>query len=132
MSVLRSFLFNEVLAGRVQAANWRCLMDGDVPACSTDTHAIPTGPLWGRGRSATSAAAAELEDRALAGYTEICHGLEFSGLRQDRRALVLLPRDLRWCAQGDELRLRFCLGPGGYATSVLREIFLLRGADDGV
>jgi tRNA pseudouridine13 synthase len=132
LSVLRSVLFNEVLGTRVQAANWQRLIDGDVPACLPETGPLPTGPLWGRGRSAARGAAAEFERQALAAYGEVCRGLERCGLHQDRRGLVLLPRNLRWNVSGDGLNLSFTLGPGGYATSLLREIFVLRGAADGV
>jgi len=133
LTVLRSFLFNEVLASRVRAGNWDQLVDGDVASSSDDPRfACATGPLWGRGRSAACADAAHFEQLALAGHQEICHGLEFSGMRQQRRSLVLTPQNFRWCAEGSAVRISFSLAPGGYATSLLREAFVLNGIADGI
>ena len=132
LSVLRSHLFNQVVGRRVQAANWHRLIDGDVPACAGARYRVPTGPLWGRGRSPAAGLAREVERDALAEHHELCHGLEFTGLQQDRRALVLLPQNLRWRAADSDLELSFALPRGGYATSVLREIFVLKGSAGGV
>jgi tRNA pseudouridine13 synthase len=125
LSVLRAYLFNEVLGLRVRQGNWNQLLEGDVGA-------IPSGPMWGRGRSTTQGLAAKIEHGALAGHAEICCALEFSGLRQDRRCLVLQPQDLCWHAQASDVELSFSLGPGSYATSLLREAFVLRGAAGGI
>jgi tRNA pseudouridine13 synthase len=65
----------------------------------------------------------QLEQSVLAGHEDWCAGLEAAGLRQERRALRLLVRNLRWQWTGRaELLLEFCLPPGAYATSVLREL----------
>ncbi|MCZ6657232.1 MAG: tRNA pseudouridine(13) synthase TruD [Gammaproteobacteria bacterium] len=120
LSVLRSYLFNEVLAERVVAGSWCRTLPGDV---LLDGKA--TGPLWGRGRSATGAAAATLENRALAGHRAICEGLEFAGARQSRRALVAAPRDLTVTPEGDGVVIGFTLATGAYATSFLAESFAL-------
>ncbi|MGN6112083.1 MAG: tRNA pseudouridine(13) synthase TruD, partial [Luteimonas sp.] len=50
-------------------------------------------------------------------------GLEAAGLKQERRATRLRPRDLAWEWQDPEmLELRFELPPGAYATAVLAEV----------
>ena len=49
LSVLRSFLFNEVLAARIAAGNWDRAIEGD-QLCAGK----PAGPLWGRGRDCQS------------------------------------------------------------------------------
>lgn len=120
-SVLRSFLFNEVLAARVTATIWRKSIPGDAMV-----QGVPTGPLWGRGRSAAMADARAIETQALAPYEAICLGLEYAGLTQNRRALVTKPRDMCWeCAANGDLRVAFSLPSGNYATSVLAEVFEL-------
>jgi tRNA pseudouridine13 synthase len=121
LSVLRSFLFNEVLAHRVAAGNWDRVMEGD----SLDGRGFPTGPLWGRGRSETDALAATLEQAALAPHGRIQEGLEFAGVVQARRAFVLRPGMLACEPLEDGLELRFTLGPGEYATSLLADRFAL-------
>jgi tRNA pseudouridine13 synthase len=120
LSVLRSYLFNEVLARRVREDSWRELLPGDVAVGS-----MPTAPLWGRGRSATAALAGELELAALEPHAALCDGLEHAGVQQQRRPLALVPRDLIWESEGCDVFLRFELPPGGYATSLLAEVFTL-------
>jgi tRNA pseudouridine13 synthase len=121
LSVLRSFLFNEVLAHRVGAGNWHRVMEGDC----LDSRGYPTGPLWGRGRSETDALAAVLEAAALTPHQAILEGLEHAGLKQARRSLVLRPEAFSCVALDDGIELSFSLGPGEYATSLLMDRFEL-------
>jgi len=125
LSVLRSYLFNEVLAARVSAGNWNEIIDGDLVRSDLAGGDRPTGPLWGRGRSPAATLAAEIETAALATHGEIMEGLEYAGLRQDRRSLVLDADSLSWAFDGRDLKVSFSLPAGGYATSFLGEIFKL-------
>jgi tRNA pseudouridine13 synthase len=129
LSVLRSFLFNEVLAERVRNHTWNRLVPGDVAvplASSSEMECpAPTGPLWGRGRSPASVDALAMEQAALAPHRELCDGLEHAGLSQQRRSLVLKAADLSWQVLGCDLQLCFTLPPGGYATTLLGEVFEL-------
>jgi len=130
LSVLRSFLFNEVLAARVAAGTWQQLVAGDVPVCGRDA-AHPTGPLWGRGRSPATAEAGRLEAAALAPHGGIREGLGHAGLAQERRSLVLQAPDLEWARAGEVLMVSFTLPPGTFATAFLGEVFELVSAQDG-
>ena len=119
LSAVRSFVFNEVLAQRIQQGLWGHTLPGDV----LDEAGRPTGPLWGRGRVATSDQAQALENAVAARYAALCDGMEHAGLDQDRRALVVSPADLSWAwPQPDQLVLSFVLPAGAYATVVLDEI----------
>ncbi len=121
LSVLRSFLFNEVLAARVTAGNWDRQVTGEATQ-----HGQPTGPLWGRGRSPVQAQAREIEATALAPHGQVCLGLEYAGLSQQRRSLVSKPQEMSWeKLADDELLVRFALPAGSYATSLLGEVFSL-------
>jgi len=120
LSVLRGYLFNEVLARRVSDGSWCNTLPGDVVE-----ERGPTGPLWGRGRSPSADEAGAVEAAALAPHAELCDGLEYAGVRQQRRALTLRPEGLEWEADAGDVRLRFRLPPGCYATSLLMEIFAL-------
>jgi tRNA pseudouridine13 synthase len=70
----------------------------------------------------------QLETAILAGYPEWLEGLETLGLKQARRALRVPVEGLEWNWTGsDELELKFSLPAGSYATSVLRELVVIKG-----
>ena len=119
LSAVRSFVFNEVLALRIQQGLWGQTLPGDV----MDPAGRPTGPLWGRGRVATTDQAQALENAVAQRHATLCDGMEHAGLDQDRRALVASPADMAWdWPQADQLVLTFSLQAGSYATAVLNEI----------
>jgi len=119
LSAVRSFVFNEVLALRIQQGLWGQTLPGDV----MDEAGRPTGPLWGRGRVSTTNEAQALENGVAERNATLCDGMEHAGLDQARRALVSSPADMSWAwPQADELVLTFTLLAGNYATSVLSEL----------
>ena len=119
LSAVRSFVFNEVLALRVQQGLWGKTLPGDV----VDEAGRPTGPLWGRGRVTTTDQAQALENGVAERHATLCDGMEHAGLDQDRRALVARPMDMSWeWLQANQLVLTFSLPAGSYATAVLNEI----------
>lgn len=119
LSAVRSFVFNEVLALRIQRGLWGRTLPGDV----MDEAGRPTGPLWGRGRVITTDQAQALENGVAGRHATLCDGMEHAGLDQERRALVASPAGLSWeWPQANELVLTFSLPAGSYATSVLTEI----------
>jgi tRNA pseudouridine13 synthase len=114
LSAARSWLFNLVVAERIRRDNWSTAMEFETQPCA---------PLWGRGRSAAGGDLAELEQQILADWQSWCYALEHAGLKQERRATVLVPDALQWKRlEPDQLELSFGLTTGGYATVVLREI----------
>lgn len=121
MSAARSLLFNRVLSQRVETGTWRLLLDGDV----ADENQLPTGPLWGRGRSRAQSEALAIENTSLQPYAAWCESLEHVGLNQERRPLVLGLGELTFAVDGSDVELSFTLAPGEFATSVLREICVL-------
>jgi len=142
LSAARSLLFNEVLAERVRAGNWNEILAGE--ACMLagrnsffvagqpgavlqrrlaehDIH--PSGPLWGAGELPSRAAVQELEQRVADRHPDLVQGLKAAGLRQERRALRVIPEALSAEPLADNAwRLRFCLPAGSYATAVVREL----------
>jgi len=114
LSAARSWLFNLVLAERIRRDNWSAPMEFETQPCA---------PLWGRGRTAAGGDLAQLEQGILADWQDWCYALEHAGLKQERRATVLVPEGLAWkLLAEDQLELCFGLTGGGYATVVLREI----------
>lgn len=142
LSAARSALFNQLLARRVELGNWHQALPGErLQLAGSHSHFLaeavddailarlasgdlsPTGPLCGAGAALTSGAAAELEARTLAPWVDWIDGLARAGLRAERRALILRPRELTWVLEDEDcLLLRFRLPAGGFATSVLREL----------
>lgn len=143
LSAARAALFNAVLAHRVHDGTWNRLLPGevvnldgtgsifaatqpdtalDVRCASLDIH--PTGPLCGLGESRVGSDVLDLENRVLASWAAWRSGLERINVVQQRRALRLAVRSLAWEYANRELRLRFRLARGAFATAVLREIVL--------
>jgi len=119
LSVLRSLLFNAVLDKRVAADNYAILLDGDLAE-----KGMPTGPLWGRGRSQVSGVAADIETSALVSFAQTCEALEYAGVTMDRRVLAVQPQEVNVCqAAEDEWLVKFTLPPGVYATTLLANHF---------
>lgn len=116
VSVARAWLFNRMLAMRVEQGNWMQAIDGDPLASSS-------AALWGRGRLASSGAVRELEENVVAQYPDWTYFLEHCGLQQERRACILHAADVQatW-ETTTALLLEFRLPAGAYATAFLREL----------
>lgn len=145
LSAARSHLFNAVLSERVANGSWLTPMAGDV--CSLDGSGSVfaydaadasiasrlqqgdlhlSGPLWGRAEEGANGSASAdtsvLENAIIRQFPALQQGLEMAGLTLERRALRLMPRELAGTWQGGDLRLRFALTKGAFATTVLREL----------
>jgi tRNA pseudouridine13 synthase len=141
LSALRSFLFNQVLAARVNNGSWNKLQPGEL-AMLDGTHSIflceqvddvlrqrcaefdlhPTGPMPGREGMTAQLAALELEQSILAPYQDSIDSLAKFGVDSERRSLRLHVNELSWDIQPGTLQLEFSLPAGAYATVVVREI----------
>ena len=142
ISAVRSQLFNEIIHARLQKTEFGKLILGDtlieprtqrcerwMPEDEAQQpriekgELVPSAPLWGKGDLYSSDETLELEQRVAAQYPEICNALAGLGLRQERRAAVLVPENLALKEGADgELRIAFSLPAGSFATSVLREL----------
>jgi len=144
LSAARSYLFNQVLAERVAAANWNTVMAGDCLAftqsrsqfpaaelaaddprvAQLDLH--PTASLWGAGELDSSGEQADMEARVAAQHRLLAEWLAAAGLDQARRILRLPITGLTWhYPSSDCLELEFTLPTGCFATAVLRELVVL-------
>jgi tRNA pseudouridine13 synthase len=141
-SALRAYVFNQLLAQRVNNSDWNVVKRSDVcvlrgtrsfftcdevsedirgrVACG-DIH--PGLPLWGRGPASLRGKPVDGQADPLTGCNDICDFLESSGLELAWRATRLLPDDFCWqfCDDGT-LQLDFALGAGSYATALLAEL----------
>lgn len=119
LSAARSYLFNLLLAARVRRGDWQQCVAGE-------PEALPTGPLWGRGRLLSAGDLQAWEQEQLSDWGDWCNALEHVGLQQERRPLVLVadkPR-VTWLAD-DDVEIAFTLPTGAFATAVLQAIFVL-------
>ncbi len=148
LSAARSLMFNAVLCERVLDGSWDQLRPGDIAnldgrgsvfavdaldetlreRCSRlDVH--PTGPMWGGGDPATKGSTRELEMRVASLLPAAETRVRSAGLEQERRSLRLAVRDLDGESASGAVRVRFKLTRGGFATTVLREIFSFEPVD---
>lgn len=146
LSAVRSDLFNQVLAERVNRQCWDRALPGDLlqpegsrglfPA-DEDPQAAerviagevhPTAPLPGVPGMASSGPCRELEQIVLAPHQTVIDGLRRVGVDEARRATRLPVRDLQWTWQQHEregevcLELAFTLPSGAFATTVMAEL----------
>lgn len=143
LSAARAYVFNAVLAQRVATSAWDRLIAGDVAnldgsqsifvpdaiddvlierCARLDIH--PTGPLWGKGDLQSTEAARSIEGDIAARHATLCDGLARAGLEQERRPLRLRVQTLSHEWTGADLVLRFRLGRGAFATTVLHELLV--------
>jgi tRNA pseudouridine13 synthase len=141
LSAARAAIFNAALSRRVGAGTWDRLIDGDIAnldgsnsifvpqaidevladRCShLDIH--PTGPLWGRGELQTTGDARAVELEVASEQVNLCEGLARASLDQERRPLRIRVQTLEHTLVDDVLTLRFRLGRGAFATTVLHEV----------
>ncbi len=141
LSAVRAYLFNQVLAKRIEQGQWQQLMSGDLvevvaegrlfplveagadlQARCADLELVPTGPLPGSGEPRPDLDAAALEAQVMKGEAFWVQGLIKNRLRPQRRALRAVAQGLSWSWQGNDLMLEFRLLPGAYATALLAEL----------
>ncbi|MGI9285748.1 MAG: tRNA pseudouridine(13) synthase TruD [Pseudomonadales bacterium] len=140
ISAARAYIFNALVAIRVDDDSWSRPHDGDVYQLngsgslfrdsvsddiaarleSGDLHI--TGPLWGAGDLLSSGAIAAREQHIAEINADLSAGLAALGMGQQRRALRACAKNFHWESQGDDLLLKFELVKGSYATSLLREL----------
>ena len=140
ISAARSYLFNSVVAGRMDSGNWDSVLEGEVFGFAENRSLVLpdnlrgdevarfaagelelTAPLWGDGELQSVAAVREIETEILAGNADITHGLAEFNLRQERRVMRVRPQDATFHEEGGDFVISFSLPKGTYATSVLRE-----------
>ncbi|MCW9047962.1 MAG: tRNA pseudouridine(13) synthase TruD [Gammaproteobacteria bacterium] len=144
LSAARSWIFNQILSKRIQLNNWLTPMLGEVfmlngkSACFTNEGESQqsadtlnqrlsnmeinlTSCLWGEGESMATGDVLKLETSIASEFKVLTDGLESARMKQERRALRLVPENLSWRVMDDVLELEFDLPTGTYATMLIRE-----------
>ncbi|AWB67591.1 tRNA pseudouridine(13) synthase TruD [Saccharobesus litoralis] len=142
LSAARSFLFNHIIAQRINQDMFKPLcgdvfmLNGSHSVFCADNidddlitrhqaHDIQiTGPMWGEGELKTQGIPLELEKQLLKDevMSDLIKGLENARLKQERRSLNLFIPNLSFSRYDHGFTLKFELPTGCFATSVLREI----------
>lgn len=149
ISAMRAWLFNEFVSARLTNGQFSEPMKGDVfnlqgsnsffvseEIDDTLLHRMADGdiaitaPMWGEGNLASENLAMQFERQMAANHSAPCQLLEQLGLRQERRSILLRPRNMTWEITADNLALSFELPPGCFATSVIREIIHPRSVEN--
>jgi tRNA pseudouridine13 synthase len=145
LSAVRSFLFNEILATRIEKNCWNQGLEGDVlmidsshscfavqelddelRARLTQNLLHPTGALFGSGVVRINTKSLELEQQIFEKYPDLTAGLLKFDVESARRALRVRAANLTWEFIDEKtVVLKFNLPAGSYATAVLREIITL-------
>jgi tRNA pseudouridine13 synthase len=106
ISAARSWLFNGFLARHLDRG---------------DAQQVVQGPLIGKSRD-PQPGEKYFDEMEQAWAT----GLRKLGAKVGTRDLIVRPDGMSWSAAEDGLVLKFRLPPGSYATSLLRELFLVK------
>jgi tRNA pseudouridine13 synthase len=143
ISALRSWLFNELVSKRIEHNLHQTILLGDALQLSgsnsffvvkdnDDTSVLNerlkqkdiglTAPLYGEGKAIVQSAARDFEEDAISGHSDLIDALAGLGLKQERRAIMLFPNDLKWHYESGTLHISFMLPAGSFATSVIHEL----------
>jgi len=144
LSASRSFLFNQVVSERIAKDCFDGTIEGDVYLLAGSNSYFSesisaeiknrlaeqdiqlSAPLFGRGELASNYEAKALEEMALAPFSNWQKMLVDNGLKQERRSIKLVPSNLSWLQDEQDLIVSFDLPTGCFATSVLRECVRFR------
>ncbi|MDI9246831.1 tRNA pseudouridine(13) synthase TruD [Marinobacter sp. CHS3-4] len=122
-SAARSWLFNEVLAHRVETGTWREILNGE-PGLPESPSPVATGPLWGDGGTEASDELGVLERQVVSRHPEVESVFSLTRMKPERRQLVMMPDQLKWhWLDNERLHVNFGLQPGHYATTLLSDVF---------
>ncbi|MBQ0731886.1 MAG: tRNA pseudouridine(13) synthase TruD [Oleispira antarctica] len=128
LSAARSYIFNQVLAARIEQGLWGQAMAGDIDVSANETQDAnkATAPMWGRGRLNSHTETLALEQAISEPLQDLCNGMEHAGLNQERREIVSSIENMQWqwlenSDSSADLNISFALASGHYATSVLQE-----------
>jgi tRNA pseudouridine13 synthase len=142
ISAARSHIFNLIVAHRIEKQTWNTLIAGDILQLNGshswfhdkdgtaeelsdrleqfDIHI--TAAMWGEDSVQSTGSCAALEQSVADQFPIYHQGFANFRVKQDRRAMRVIPKDLNYCWIDNNLQIEFNLPPGAFATGVLREI----------
>lgn len=140
-SALRSYLFNRWLSERVAAGNWNAWLPGDIlqrrgrrgffvpDALDDETRErllalelVPAGVLPGDEENPMQGDARAFVDEVWAAHQDALAFLRKQRLSGEVRSAVLFAENFEYDLEATDLRLKFSLPKGSFATALVREI----------
>ena len=152
LSAARSWLFNEVVSGRVKDNSFlrlneneptnlhgsnsvfKSVGDGNEVKRLADLDIHPTAPMWGKGgqqfmQDYSASSLFDWEQNLMSPLSLLQEGLEQANLDYQRRSIRSIATNLQWSYEAingeTDLVVSFDLIPGQFATSILREIVVV-------
>lgn len=141
LSAARSYLFNQQLSARIKQGLFNQIIAGDVLQLSGTASVFKapqvddelnqrlknqdlsiTAVLPGMGDSMATADSLAFEQQVLAQHPDLINGLIDYRLKQERRSMRIIPQQLQFAIDQQDITLSFSLPAGCFATSVLREL----------
>jgi tRNA pseudouridine13 synthase len=140
LSSARSWIFNQIVAARIDQNLFDQLLIGDIveyhaelvtvtaenvaqlQQAVTDGEAMITAALAGDNALPTQDQGLALEQTYLDNEEALMSLIRSNRMRHDRRAIKLLPQNMTWQTDNELVIVSFGLPAGGFATSVLREV----------
>lgn len=142
-SAARSWLYNLILAQRVNDSSWNKPLVGDVMQLDGSNSIFvidevdeqllqrikerdisPASPLPGKGKNMVKDQALELINKVYADWSAWLAGLNRYGLEEAWRANILHVANIEYVINDNVVTLSFTLPAGSYATGVLRELVM--------
>lgn len=148
LSAARSYLFNMILAERIKQSSWDQLLSGDClmlagsqsyfvceqPDADTQQRLFcgdlnVSGWLAGDQPSQASLEAEAIEQSVIQAYSGWLEGLQRARVKSARRSLRVVPENFKLTPlDSNNLVIEFSLPTGSFATSLLRELFVVEDA----
>jgi len=140
LSAARSWIFNTILSERIEKGLFDQALQGDVVEVDGQAQTVTaesiekintgvangtiavTAALAGDNALPTTDQALALEQPHLDAEPDLMALIRGNRMRHDRRAISLMPQDLTWQVDGDNVTLSFSLDAGCFATAIIREL----------
>ncbi|MCG9749725.1 tRNA pseudouridine(13) synthase TruD [Vibrio brasiliensis] len=140
LSAARSWIFNSIVSDRIEKGLFSTAVDGDLIQGDSGLQLVEldslesTNNLLAQGEAQLTAALAgdndlptksqalQLEQPHLDAEPDLMALIRGNRMRHDRRQIALMPQDLAWQVDGDNVTLTFSLDAGCFATAIIREL----------
>lgn len=141
LSAARSYLFNQMIAQRIEENRYADIEVGDVCMLAgtqsvfkveaVDDALIErlatkdidlTASMWGAGELMSQESVAQLEQSVAERYQDFAKGLAKFGLKQERRRMRLNVTSPQFESIDNDVKITFFLPTGSFATTVFREL----------
>lgn len=140
LSAARSWIFNRIVSERIEKGLFTQAIDGDLILQDNALQTVEldsldqvnsqlmqgdvqlTAALAGDNELPTKNQALTLEQPHLDAEPDLMALIRGNRMRHDRREIGLMPQDLSWEVEGDNVTLTFSLDAGCFATAIIREL----------